>query len=106
MDLVYVSGHKNPDTDSICAAISYAYLKNQLGEREYVPKRAGAIAGVIVGLLVIAWMSLSPFINEGSPFYEFRSPFHTYLTIVFGTTSIFLTGFIITKLCDNKEPFR
>lgn len=24
---VYVIGHKNPDTDSICAAISYAYLK-------------------------------------------------------------------------------
>lgn len=67
------------------------------------PERAGAIAGVIVGLLVIAWMSLSPFINEGSPFYEFRSPFHTYLTIVFGTTSIFLTGFIITKLYDKKR---
>ena len=30
--------------DSICAAISYAYLKNQLGERQYVPKRAGAIS--------------------------------------------------------------
>ena len=29
---VWVVGHKNPDTDSICAAISYAYLKNQLGE--------------------------------------------------------------------------
>ena len=27
---VWVVGHKNPDTDSICAAISYAYLKNQL----------------------------------------------------------------------------
>lgn len=41
---VWIVGHKNPDTDSICAAISYAYLKNQLGEREYVPKRAGAIS--------------------------------------------------------------
>lgn len=40
---VWVTGHKNPDTDSICAAISYAYLKNQLGDREYVPKRAGNI---------------------------------------------------------------
>lgn len=27
-----VFGHKNPDTDSICSAISLAYLKNQLGE--------------------------------------------------------------------------
>ena len=41
---VLVVGHKNPDTDSICAAISYAYLKNQLGERQYVPKRAGAVS--------------------------------------------------------------
>ena len=40
---VWVTGHKNPDTDSICAAISYAYLKNQLGDREYIPKRAGNI---------------------------------------------------------------
>lgn len=67
------------------------------------PDKAGSIAGVIAGLIVIAWMSLSPFINEGSPFYEFRSPFHTYLTIVFGTTTIFLTGFIITKISDKKR---
>lgn len=41
---VWVVGHKNPDTDSICAAIAYAYLKNQAGEeRIYVPKRAGAV---------------------------------------------------------------
>jgi manganese-dependent inorganic pyrophosphatase len=28
----YVVGHSNPDSDSICGAISLAYLKNQLGE--------------------------------------------------------------------------
>lgn len=27
---IYITGHKNPDSDSICAAIAYAYLKNQL----------------------------------------------------------------------------
>ena len=26
-----VFGHKNPDTDSICSAISLAHLKNQIG---------------------------------------------------------------------------
>ena len=56
-------------------------------------RRAHAVAAVIVGLLVIAWMSLSPLINEGSPCYEFRSTLHTYLTIVFGTSAIFLVGF-------------
>ncbi|HIR00193.1 MAG TPA: putative manganese-dependent inorganic diphosphatase [Candidatus Scybalocola faecavium] len=30
---IYIFGHKNPDTDSICSAISYAYLKNQIASR-------------------------------------------------------------------------
>lgn len=34
---VWVVGHKNPDTDSICAALSYAYLKNQTeNDKTYV----------------------------------------------------------------------
>ncbi len=41
---IFVIGHKNPDTDSICAAISYAYLKNAAGGNgKYVPCRAGQI---------------------------------------------------------------
>lgn len=40
---VNVVGHQHPDTDSICAAISYAYLKNQLGGSVYEARRAGAI---------------------------------------------------------------
>ena len=45
---VYVIGHKNPDTDSICSAISYAYLKNELSQKQeegakYIPTRAGHI---------------------------------------------------------------
>ena len=65
-------------------------------------RRAHAVVAVILGLLTIAWMSLSPLINEGSPFYRFHSPLHTYLTIVFGTTVIFLTGFLLTKLTNRK----
>lgn len=41
---VYVVGHKNPDTDSICSAIAYAELKKQVTEKNYVAKRAGAIS--------------------------------------------------------------
>ncbi|MDY6351611.1 MAG: putative manganese-dependent inorganic diphosphatase [Lachnospiraceae bacterium] len=40
---VWVIGHKNPDTDSICAAIAYANLKNQTEEGDFVPKKAGPI---------------------------------------------------------------
>ena len=42
---VNVIGHLNPDTDSICAAISYAYLKNLTDDSGtiYEPRRAGAL---------------------------------------------------------------
>ena len=42
-DKVYVIGHKNPDTDSICSSICYAYLKRQITGNDYVPMRAGVI---------------------------------------------------------------
>ena len=39
---VFVIGHKNPDTDSVCSAIAYARLKNILSDgTQYVAKRAG-----------------------------------------------------------------
>ena len=41
---VYVVGHKNPDTDSICSAIAYANLKRILTGEEYIAKRAGEIS--------------------------------------------------------------
>ncbi len=40
---VYVVGHKNPDTDSICSAIAYANLKRKVTGHKYVAKRAGQI---------------------------------------------------------------
>ena len=35
MDPIYVTGHRNPDTDSIVAAMAYTALRNALGHREY-----------------------------------------------------------------------
>ena len=40
---IYVIGHKNPDTDSICSAICYAYLKKAITGQNYVPMRAGNV---------------------------------------------------------------
>lgn len=40
---VFVIGHKNPDTDSICSAIAYAALKNKTDDGVFVPKRAGEL---------------------------------------------------------------
>src|SRR3954447_13200800 len=44
MATVYVTGHRNPDTDSIASAIGYAELKARLDPRnEYVPSRLGEL---------------------------------------------------------------
>lgn len=40
---VLVIGHIRPDTDSICSAIAYAWLKNQTEDAIYEPRCAGVI---------------------------------------------------------------
>lgn len=42
-DTVYITGHKNPDTDSICSALAYANLKNRLGDSKAIPIRLGHV---------------------------------------------------------------
>ena len=44
MNRIYVTGHRNPDTDSIVAAISYAALRNALGDRDYTAAHLGHIS--------------------------------------------------------------
>jgi len=44
MDPIYVTGHRNPDTDSIVSAMAYAALRNALGDREFVPARLGHVS--------------------------------------------------------------
>ena len=42
--VIYVTGHRNPDTDSIASAIGYAELMRRLDPRhEYVPVRLGDV---------------------------------------------------------------
>lgn len=42
-NVIYVTGHKNPDSDSICAAYGYAELKNKTSEIPVVPVRLGNV---------------------------------------------------------------
>ncbi|WP_295735948.1 putative manganese-dependent inorganic diphosphatase [uncultured Oscillibacter sp.] len=44
MDTIYITGHRNPDTDSIVAAMAYAALQNALGNRQYQAARLGQIS--------------------------------------------------------------
>ena len=41
--IVNVIGHINPDTDSVCSAIAYARLKQEISQEDYGAKRAGEI---------------------------------------------------------------
>ena len=44
MDPIYVTGHRNPDTDSIVAAMAYAALRNAVGDREYKAACLGRVS--------------------------------------------------------------
>jgi SSS family solute:Na+ symporter len=59
-----------------------------------------AIIGVISGVLVIGWMSLSPLFFTNSTLQKYASPFHSYLSIVFGTMTIFIVGFLLGSLLN------
>ncbi|CAN5495287.1 sodium:solute symporter [soil metagenome] len=65
----------------------------------------GAIVGVILGLIVIFWMNLSPLWFTEEATQNLASPFHGYLTIVFGTMVIFLTGFLASLLLKRNTGY-
>ena len=44
MDPIYVTGHRNPDTDSIVGAMAYAALRNAVGDREYEAACLGRVS--------------------------------------------------------------
>ena len=60
MDPIYVTGHRNPDTDSIVSAMAYAALQNALGNREYVAARLGHISDER------SWCSTASALSPGS----------------------------------------
>ncbi|MFW5774162.1 MAG: sodium:solute symporter [Tangfeifania sp.] len=64
-------------------------------------KNTAAVIGVVAGVLVIGWMSLSPMIFTEGEMVKYASPFHSYLSIVFGTVAIFIVGFLLGNV-SNK----
>jgi SSS family solute:Na+ symporter len=66
-------------------------------------RNASAILGVITGAAIIAWMSLSPLIFSEGEMQKYASPFHNYLSIVFGTVAIFLIGFLFANMVVDRK---
>jgi SSS family solute:Na+ symporter len=72
----------------------------------YFSKKSGnvsAVMGVVIGLAVIGWMSLSPVFFKSAVMQKYDSPFHSYLSIVFGTLAIFFVGILIAGFGFSRK---
>ena len=68
MSKISVIGHRNPDSDSICSAIAYAYLKNRIDkEHEYSAFRCGNVNSQTKFILENASMTAPAFIGDIYP---------------------------------------
>lgn len=65
-------------------------------------KRMAAALGTAVGVLVIFWMSISPLWFKEGVWLKIQNPLHANMTIVIGTTVIFLVGFLLTLLLRKR----
>jgi manganese-dependent inorganic pyrophosphatase len=64
---IYVIGHKNPDTDSICSAIAYAAFKEARGDTGYVAARCGNSNARIDAVLERFHHPLPAYLSDVSP---------------------------------------
>jgi manganese-dependent inorganic pyrophosphatase len=70
MSKTYVIGHVNPDTDSISAAIGYAWLLRERDGLEAIPARAGAINPQTTWALKRLGLEAPVLLNDASPRFE------------------------------------
>lgn len=68
MEKVFICGHKNPDTDSVASAASYAYLKSQINkDYEFVPIRCGTVNDQTKFIFQKAEMTLPEYMKDIYP---------------------------------------
>ncbi len=63
-------------------------------------KNPAAATGVLIGILVIVWMTFSP--TWTGRLAPLRSPFHSFMIIVVGTLTILLVGLVVSRF--GKRP--
>jgi SSS family solute:Na+ symporter len=64
-----------------------------------ISRRAGnaaAVTGVVAGVLVILWMTLTP--GAAAWPVELQSPFHSFMTVVVGTLVVLLVGLLVSRI--------
>ncbi len=68
MDKIYITGHKNPDMDSICSAYAYSVLKNQIDpDNEYVPVRPGHLSDSVKAIAKALGITPPPYMRNVYP---------------------------------------
>lgn len=67
-------------------------------------RNPAAVTGVVCGVLVILWMSISK--RWTGDFAAFSSPFHSFLAIVFGTLTILLVGILVSRVRRTVEQHK
>lgn len=71
-----------------------------LGAFSRITKSAGALIGMIAGIVVILWLSLSPLIWGAQ---TAASHIHSFLSIVFSTMTILFIGFLASWLLNSRQ---
>lgn len=74
------------------------FLLGQLSRRA---GNAAAATGVLLGVILISWMTFSP--QWTGPLAAWRSPFHSFLITVFGTLAILLVGLLMSRRRRKAE---
>ncbi len=65
---VYITGHRNPDMDSLCAAYAYAVLKSSIDRiHDYKAVRCGHLSDSVKGQLAILGLEAPPYMRDVHP---------------------------------------
>jgi len=71
MGIIYITGHRNPDLDSVCSAYGYAALKNQIDKKnKYVPVRCGHLSNSARKILENTGIDIPKYKREINPKVE------------------------------------
>lgn len=68
MEKIYITGHRNPDMDSICSAYAYAKLKNEIDpEHEYIAVRCGHLSDNVKSIIEALELVAPPYMSDVYP---------------------------------------
>jgi manganese-dependent inorganic pyrophosphatase len=108
-DQIYVIGHVNPDTDSIAAAMGYAWLLRERDGLNTVAARAGALNAQTSWVLKANKLEAPPLLTDASPRFESvmrrLDTLHTNSQLGAAWTLASKTGGIAPIINEDGKPF-